>query len=152
LRSSWTSQTLGVLGMGRIGYALAKRGGGGWDMRVLYHDVHRNEPAEKELGAKLVDLDTLLRESDFVSVHTALNEETCGLFNAERFKKMKRTAVCVNTARGPIIPTIMADRTFQDAATGRLLTSAERLQAGAAQTCKTGRLGPNAWYLLQEIQ
>jgi glyoxylate reductase len=96
-------RTLGVLGMGRIGYALAKRCRGGWDMKVLYHDVHRNPVAEKELGAKLVDLDTLLRESDFVSVHTDLNEQTRGLFNAERFKKMKRTAVLVNTARGPIV-------------------------------------------------
>src|SRR5438132_8986839 len=96
-------RTLGVLGMGRIGYALAKRCHGGWNMRVLYQDVQRNEPAEKELGSKLVDLDTLLRESDFVSVHTDLNENTRGLFNAERFKKMKRTAVFVNTARGPIV-------------------------------------------------
>jgi glyoxylate reductase len=96
-------RTLGILGMGRIGYALAKRCRGGWDMRVLYHDVRRNEQAENALGAKLVDLDTLLRESDFVSVHTDLNEKTRGLFNAERFKKMKRTAVLVNTARGPIV-------------------------------------------------
>src|SRR6266852_5942279 len=59
--------------------------------------------AGRPLGAKLVDLDTLLRKSDFVSVHTDLNEQTRGLFNAERFKKMKRTAVLVNTARGPIV-------------------------------------------------
>jgi glyoxylate reductase len=96
-------RTLGILGMGRIGHALAKRCRCGWDMRVLYHDVRRNEQAEKELAAKLVDLDTLLREADFVSVHTDLNEKTRGLFNAERFKKMNRTAVFVNTARGPIV-------------------------------------------------
>jgi glyoxylate reductase len=96
-------RTLGVLGMGRIGYALAKRCRGGWDMRVLYYDVRRNEQAEKDLGAQFVDLDTLLRESDFVSIHTDLNEKTKGLFNTERFQKMKRTAVLINTARGPII-------------------------------------------------
>jgi glyoxylate reductase len=96
-------RTLGVLGMGRIGYALAKRCHGGWDMKVLYHDLRRSEQAEKDLGASFVDLDTLLRESDFLSVHTDLNENTRGLFNAERFKKMKRTAVFVNTARGPIV-------------------------------------------------
>ncbi len=96
-------RTLGVLGMGRIGYALAKRCRGGWDMRVLYYDVRRNEQAEKDLGAQFVDLDTLLRESDFVSIHTDLNEKTKGLFNSERFQKMKRTAVLINTARGPII-------------------------------------------------
>jgi glyoxylate reductase len=96
-------RTLGVVGMGRIGYALAKRCRGGWDMRVLYYDVHRNAKAEAELGARSVDLDTLLREADFVSVHTDLNEHTRGLFNAATFRKMKRTAVLVNTARGPIV-------------------------------------------------
>jgi glyoxylate reductase len=96
-------RTLGVVGMGRIGYALAKRCRGGWDMPVLYYDVHRNEKAEDELGALKVDLDTLLRESDFLSVHTDLNETTRGLFNAARFRQMKRTAVFVNTARGPVV-------------------------------------------------
>src|SRR5438552_17506175 len=66
-------RTLGVVGMGRIGYALAKRCRGGWDMRVLYHDVYPNEHAEKELGARRVEFDTLLGESDFLSVHTDLN-------------------------------------------------------------------------------
>jgi glyoxylate reductase len=65
--------------------------------------VYRSEKAEADLGARQVDLDTLLRDSDFVSVHTDLNEKTRNLFNAERFGKMKRTAVFVNTARGPIV-------------------------------------------------
>ena len=89
--------------MGRIGFALAKRCQAGWDMRIRYHDVHRNELADGELGAHQVDLDTLLRESDFVSVHTDLNDTTRGLFNLARFRQMKRTAVFVNTARGPIV-------------------------------------------------
>ncbi len=72
-------------------------------MQVLYHDVHRNERAETELGACQAELDVLLRESDFISVHTDLNETTRGLFNAERFRRMKPTAVFVNTARGPIV-------------------------------------------------
>jgi glyoxylate reductase len=96
-------RTLGVIGMGRIGYALAQRCHGGWGMKILYHDVYRNEKAEKDLGARQVDLDTLLREADFVSVHTDLNEKTRGLFNTATFKKMKRTAVFINTARGPIV-------------------------------------------------
>jgi glyoxylate reductase len=96
-------RTLGVIGMGRIGYALARRCRRGWDMRVLYHDVYRSDKAEADLGARQVDLETLLRESDFVSVHTDLNETTRGLFNAERFRLMKPTAVFVNTARGPIV-------------------------------------------------
>jgi glyoxylate reductase len=96
-------RTLGVVGMGRIGNALAKRCHGGWDMKILYCDVHRNEAAEKNLGAKHVDFETLLRKSDFVSVHTDLNDKTRALFNEEQFKKMKRTAVFINTARGPIV-------------------------------------------------
>jgi glyoxylate reductase len=96
-------RTLGVVGMGRIGFALAKRCHRGWDMRVLYHDTYRNDLAEKQLGARQVDLDTLLGESDFVSVHTDLNDQTRGLFNLARFRQMKPTAVFVNTARGPIV-------------------------------------------------
>lgn len=96
-------KTLGVVGLGRIGYALAMRCHGGWGMHVLYHDVYKNEKAEQVFGARQVDLDTLLRESDFVSVHTDLNEKTRGMFGLEQFKKMKRTAVLVNTARGPLV-------------------------------------------------
>jgi glyoxylate reductase len=96
-------RTLGVVGMGRIGYALARRCGRGWDMPVLYYDVYPSEKAEAELGARRVDLETLLRSSDFVSVHTDLNDETRGLFNAERFRLMKPTAVFVNTSRGPVV-------------------------------------------------
>src|SRR5436309_4207390 len=85
-------RTLGVVGMGRIGYALARRCQRGWDMKVLYHDVHRSEKAESDLGARQVDLDTLLAQSDFVSVHTDLNDSTRGLFNLATFRKMKPTA------------------------------------------------------------
>src|SRR5262245_34625488 len=84
-------KTLGIVGLGRIGYALAKKCFGGWDMRVLYHDQRRNEPAERDFKAAPVDFDTLLRESDFVSVHVDLNPATKGMFNAAAFKKMKRT-------------------------------------------------------------
>ena len=98
-----TGRTLGVIGMGRIGYALARRCHFGWDVPVLYHDTYRNEKAETELDAAPVALDTLLRQSDFVSVHTDLNDKTRGLFNMEQFRKMKPTAVFINTARGPIV-------------------------------------------------
>ncbi len=96
-------RTLGVVGMGRIGYALARRCHFGWDMQILYYDKYRNEKAETELDARSVSFDTLLSQSDFVSVHTDLNETTRGLFNLGRFKKMKSTAVFINTARGPIV-------------------------------------------------
>jgi glyoxylate reductase len=96
-------RTVGVVGIGRIGYALAKRCRFGWDMAVLYHDVRENPQAEAELGAKRVDFDTLLRESDFISIHADLNPQTRGMFGTEQFRKMKRTAVLVNTARGPLV-------------------------------------------------
>jgi glyoxylate reductase len=95
-------RTIGIVGMGRIGYAMAKRCHGGWGMRVLYHDRMSNEHAERDLGARRVDFDTLLAESDFVSLHADLNDTTQGMFNAAAFARMKRTAVFVNTARGPL--------------------------------------------------
>src|SRR5207253_3222747 len=96
-------KTLGVVGMGRIGYAMAQRCRAGWEMTILYHDVYPSEKATRDLAAKQVDFDTLLRESDFISVHTDLNEKTRHMFGAEQFKKMKRTAVFVNSARGPLV-------------------------------------------------
>lgn len=96
-------RTIGIVGMGRIGLAMARRCHGGWGMRVLYHDVQPNERAEQELGAQRVDLDTLLREADFVSLHTDLNPQTRGLIGAEQLRKMKRTAILINTARGPLV-------------------------------------------------
>lgn len=95
-------KTIGIIGMGRIGYAMAKKCFGGWDMRVLYHDRYASEAAERDLQARRVDFDTLLRESDFVSVHADLNATTQGMFNAAAFQKMKPTAVFVNSARGPL--------------------------------------------------
>jgi glyoxylate reductase len=96
-------QTLGVVGMGRIGAALAKRCHGGWGMKVLYYDLQPNATAEAELGAKRVGLEELLRASDFVSVHAALTPENHKLIGAAQFRMMKPTAVFVNTARGPLV-------------------------------------------------
>jgi glyoxylate reductase len=96
-------RTIGIVGMGRIGYAFAKRCRFGWDMKVLYSDVYQNKIAENDFGARKVELETLLKESDFVSVHTDLNAQTKGMFNANLFKQMKNTAVFINTARGPLV-------------------------------------------------
>jgi len=96
-------RTVGIVGMGRIGYAMAQRCRGGWGMRVLYHDQRSNEQAERDLGAERVPLDRLLAESDFISVHADLNDTTRQMFNAAAFAKMKPTAVFVNTARGPLV-------------------------------------------------
>lgn len=97
--------TLGIIGMGRIGYAVAYRGHRGFDMKILYTDVRANEKAEQDLGARKADLDTLLRESDFISIHTDLNPTTQGLIGPQEFAKMKPNAVLINTARGPIVET-----------------------------------------------
>ncbi len=97
-----TDATLGIVGFGRIGQAMAMRARG-FNMRVLYNNRRRVPEAENFIGATFVDLDTLLAESDFVSVHTNLNEESRHMFNAAAFAKMKRGATFINTARGPIV-------------------------------------------------
>lgn len=94
--------TLGLIGLGRIGAAMAKRATG-FDMRVLYYDPFRREDLEKQLGITYADLDTVVRESDFVSVHTPLTNETRKLVNADLLRKMKKTAILINTARGPVV-------------------------------------------------
>lgn len=96
-------KTLGVVGMGRIGTAVARRGHLGFGMNVLYHSRHRNTEAEAELGAYHVPFDELLQRSDFVCVHTPLTEETRHLFNRGAFRLMKNSAILVNVARGPVI-------------------------------------------------
>ncbi len=94
--------TLGLIGFGRIGVAMAKRASG-FGMRVLYYDQYRREDLEKSMGVIYADMETLLRESDFVSIHTDLNETTRHMFNAGAFAKMKASAILINSARGPII-------------------------------------------------
>jgi len=94
--------TLGIVGFGRIGQGMAKRAAG-FDMRVLYYDVQRYPDVEKSLKAEYVDLETLLRESDFVTLHTVLSPETHHLIDDARFNLMKRSAIIINTARGPVI-------------------------------------------------
>lgn len=95
--------TLGLVGMGRIGQAMARRAKG-FDMTVKYYDEFRlPEEREQELGVRFLDLDSVFRESDFVSIHTPLTPETRHLVNADRLRSMKRTAYLINTARGPII-------------------------------------------------
>ena len=94
--------TLGIIGLGRIGSAVAKRAKG-FGMRILYSDVVRNKQAEEELGIEYVDIDTLFTRSDFITIHTNLTPETHHLIDQKQFEKMKRTAVLVNTSRGPIV-------------------------------------------------
>jgi lactate dehydrogenase-like 2-hydroxyacid dehydrogenase len=96
-------KTLGIIGFGRIGRAVARRASG-FDMRVLYHDtVRADAAAERDLRATWVERDALLRESDFVSLHTLLIPETKHLINERTLRLMKKTAILVNAARGPIV-------------------------------------------------
>ncbi|MBK6644191.1 MAG: D-glycerate dehydrogenase [Anaerolineales bacterium] len=99
LGADFVGKTLGLVGFGRIGRAVAKRAAG-FDMRVIYYD--RNSAPDH--GATPVDsLDQLLRESDFVSLHTPLNDSTRHMVNAEFLGKMKSNAILVNTSRGPVV-------------------------------------------------
>lgn len=95
--------TLGVIGLGRIGAAVAARARG-FGMRVLYWQRHRAGPAlEAELGARWVQLEKLLADSDFVSLHVPLGPETHHLIDARALGLMKRTAILLNTSRGPVV-------------------------------------------------
>ncbi len=96
------NKTLGIFGMGRIGIEMAKRCKGAYDMNIIYHNRKPDANAEKLLGAKWVTFDELLKESDVISAHCALTNETRGIFNKSAFAKMKPTSIFINTARGPV--------------------------------------------------
>ncbi len=96
-------KTLGIVGFGRIGRAVARRAAG-FQMKVIYSDALRAPgEVEKELKAEYRDFNALLAEADFVSVHVPLLAETRGLFDAARFYRMKPTAFLINTSRGPVV-------------------------------------------------
>lgn len=96
-------KTLGIVGFGRIGRAVARRASG-FQMKVIYTDAVRHpEDIERSLNAEFRDLNALLAESDFISLHVPLLPETRGLFNAPKFFRMKPTAFLINTSRGPVV-------------------------------------------------
>lgn len=95
-------KTLGIIGTGRIGAAFALKSKG-FDMKVLYYDVKTNDKLEKELDAEKVELDVLLKKSDFISLHVPLIDSTKHLISENKLKNMKKTAVLINTSRGPVI-------------------------------------------------
>jgi glyoxylate reductase len=97
-------KTIGLVGLGRIGVATAKRLSS-FDVKILYYDVERRWDVESVLNMEYADLDTLLKESDIVSVHVPLTKDTFHLINEERLRKMKKTAYLINTARGPVVDT-----------------------------------------------
>ena len=112
--------TLGIVGIGRIGRGVAHRAKG-FNMHVLYYDPYPLPPeAEQGLGATRVDLNRLLAESDFVSVHTPLTQDTHHLLSTPQFTAMKRTAILINTSRGPVVD----EAALVDALMNRLIAGA----------------------------
>jgi glyoxylate reductase len=98
-----SGKTLGIIGMGRIGQAVAKRAAG-FDMRMIYISRHRlSAEAEAAIGARYADFETVLRESDILSVHVPLTPQTRHLLGADQLRLMKPSAILINTARGPVI-------------------------------------------------
>lgn len=95
-------KTLGIVGLGRIGTMVARRAKG-FNMKVVYNKRERDEKAEQELGVEYLDLDSLLRQSDYVTLHVPLTDETRHMINETSLSKMKPTAYLINTARGGIV-------------------------------------------------
>ena len=93
-------KTLGIFGLGRIGFEMAQKCKAAFGMKILYHNRSHNENAEKELDAEFVDFETLLAQSDVLSVHSNYTEENNELFNKDTFAKMKPNSIFINTARG----------------------------------------------------
>jgi len=102
LGQDFTNKTLGIIGAGRIGTAVAVKSKG-FNMSVLYTDEQNNELLDRELHAKKVPLSELLNKSDFVSIHVPLTKQTHHLIGEQELQMMKRTAILINTARGPIV-------------------------------------------------
>ncbi|MDF3826736.1 MULTISPECIES: glyoxylate/hydroxypyruvate reductase GhrB [unclassified Pseudocitrobacter] len=96
-------KTLGIVGMGRIGMALAQRAHCGFGMPILYNARRQHPQAEERFSARYCDLDTLLQESDFVCLILPLSDETHHLFGKEQFAKMKSSAIFINAGRGPVV-------------------------------------------------
>ncbi|MBP9717845.1 D-glycerate dehydrogenase [Candidatus Gracilibacteria bacterium] len=96
-------KTLGIIGAGRIGANVAMKMAKGFGLKIIYADMFKNEALEKETGARQVDMETLCRESDFISVHVNLTPETTHLINEKTLGMMKPNCVLVNTSRGPVI-------------------------------------------------
>jgi glyoxylate reductase len=94
--------TLGIVGLGRIGQRMAQQAAG-FECKIIYHDVVRNDEAAAKLGAEYRELDDLLRESDFVTLHTELTDETRHLISTREFELMGPDCILINTSRGPVV-------------------------------------------------
>lgn len=103
LGTDMMKKTLGIIGLGRIGGRVAYIGARGFDMKVMYYDVKRNEEFEKQHNAVFASIDDILKQADFITLHVPLLPATKHLMNEEKFNLMKPTAYLVNTSRGPVI-------------------------------------------------
>lgn len=97
-----SGKTIGIIGLGEIGSAVAKRAKG-FDMDILYTGPHQKKEKEREIGAKYVDLNTLLENADFITINAAYNPDLHHMIDTEQFKLMKSTAYLINAGRGPIV-------------------------------------------------
>ncbi|MBI2415426.1 MAG: D-glycerate dehydrogenase [Candidatus Kerfeldbacteria bacterium] len=98
-----SGKTLGIIGLGRIGSRVAEIAHHGFGMHILYYTKHKERDVEKSLGAKKVPLTSLLRRSDFVTLHVPLTRETTHLISQPQLAQMKSTAFLINTSRGPVV-------------------------------------------------
>jgi glyoxylate reductase len=99
-----SGSVLGIVGMGRIGKEVARRANA-FEMRILYHNRHRDEAAERELGVRYADLEELLAESDFVTLNCPLTRQTQHMISSRQFEVMKRTGILINMSRGGVVDT-----------------------------------------------
>ena len=106
-------KVLGIIGLGRIGSAVARRAKC-FNMKVIYYDIVRRKDLESELGVEYVELEDLLRTSDFISIHVPLTPETKGLIGEKEIKLMKKTAILINTSRGPVVDEKALIRALQE--------------------------------------
>ncbi len=137
--------TLGIVGAGRIGGAMARKSIG-FKMKVLYTDTGRHPQLEAEAGARFVSFDDLITQSDFISVHVPLLPGTRHLFTYDTFRRMKRTAFLINTARGPIVKEDDLVRALKDgliAGAGLDVYEAEPAMAAGLAECANAVLCPH---------
>jgi glyoxylate reductase len=121
LGADLNGSTLGIIGFGRIGQAVARRARG-FDMKILYYSRQQKEKElEQSMGVEYVELDTLLSESDFITLHTSLSAETYHLISDRSFQLMKSSAILINTARGSIVD---ANALYNALSTGQIAGAA----------------------------
>lgn len=137
-------KTIGIVGLGRIGYAVAKRAKG-FDMNILYCD-NEDKPYADELGAKRVDFETLLKESDYISLHPFLDESSKHMIDEPQLKMMKKTAILINASRGPVINEKALVKALKEnwiAGAGLDVFEDEPLMADGLAECKNAVIVPH---------